>query len=429
MRNEITRREFLAATAAGAAGLALTGTGVLAAERVLGANDRLRVGLIGVGDRMGSLMNEFHGLKDSLNCELVAVCDIWKPNREKAVKKVTDWYGAEPKVYDRYEDMLAAKDIDGLIIATADFHHATMLRNAILAGKHTYCEKPTANTLDDANALIQVAEAHPNVIVQVGTQRRSEGNYYAAADFLKSGALGTVSRVNISWNYYGARWIRNLDGVKAEDVDWKQFQMGRDNRAFTPQLFREWRLFRPFSTGIPCQWLSHMIDAAHMVTGARYPKSCVAMGGTYVWNDERQNGDTFEALYRVPGGVHPQLLHRLRQRFSRLRFQGLRHKGYARLLGLEGHRQRRRQGRETQGRGRHQGREDERPHAKLGRVRPIRQAAQRPRAGRLSARNRARNGRPRDGYGPQTGIRSGEADDQRGLAPRHCSISKSWRRR
>jgi len=302
MGTEITRRQFLTATAAGAAGIALTSAGILAPQRVLGANDRLRVGLVGVGERMGTLMNEFHDLKDSHNCELVAVCDIWKPNREKAIKKVKDWYGTEPKVYANYEELLAAKDIDAVIIATADFHHATMLRKAILAGKHTYCEKPTANTLDDANALIKVAEANPNIIVQVGTQRRSEGNYYAAADFLKSGALGTVSRVNISWNYFGARWIRDCKSCNAEDVDWKQFTMGRDNRAFTPQLFREWRLFRPFSTGIPCQWLSHMIDAAHIVTGAKYPKSCVAMGGTYVWKDERQNGDTFEALFEYPEG-------------------------------------------------------------------------------------------------------------------------------
>ena len=301
--NEITRREFLAATAAGAAGIALTSAGILAPQRVLGANDRLRVGLIGTGDRMGSLMGEFHGLKDSQNCELVAVCDIWKPNREKAVGKVTDWYGAAPKVYGNYEELLAAKDIDGVIIGTADFQHATMLRKAIIAGKHTYCEKPSANTLDDANALIKAAEAHPNVICQVGTQRRSEGEYYAAADFMKSGALGTVSRVTISWNYFGARWIRNdFKDVKAEDVDWKQFELGKVDEPFDARKFRQWRLFRPFSSGIPCQWLSHMIDAAHMVTGAKFPKSCVAQGGTFVWKDGRQNGDTFEALFEYPEG-------------------------------------------------------------------------------------------------------------------------------
>jgi len=303
---QITRRQFLTATAAGAAGIALTSAGILAPQRVLGANDRLRVGLIGVGERMGSLAKEFHGLKDDLNCELVAVCDIWKTNREKAVKQLTDWYGVTPKVHANYVDMLTAKDIDGLIIGTADFHHATMLRNAILAGKHTYCEKPSANTLDDANALIAAAEANPKVIVQVGTQRRSDGKHYAAADFIKTGALGTILRVNVSWNYFGARWIRDYKDVKPEDVDWSQFEFGRDQRPFDARVFRQWRLFRPFSTGIPCQWLSHMVDAVHIVTGAGFPKSCVAQGGTFIWKDGRQNGDTFEALYEYPEGF---LLH------------------------------------------------------------------------------------------------------------------------
>lgn len=301
-KREITRREFLSATAAGAAGLALSSAGILAPQRVLGANERLRVGVIGVGERMGSLMKEFHGLKDDLNCDLVAVSDIWTVNRDKAVKQITDWYGAKPAVYKTYEDMLAAKDIDAVIIGTADFQHATMLRKAILAGKHTYCEKPTANTLDDANALIKVAEAHPQVIVQVGTQRRSEGNYYAAADFLRTGALGTISRVNVSWNYYGARWIRDFKDVKGEDVDWKQFELGKVDRPFDARVFRQWRLFRPFSAGIPDQWLSHMMDAVHLVTGAKFPKSCVAQGGTFIWNDGRENGDTFEALYEYPEG-------------------------------------------------------------------------------------------------------------------------------
>ena len=300
---DITRREFISAAAAGAAGMALTGAGILAPQRALGANDRLRVGVIGVGDRMGSLMKEFHDLKSDLNCEITAVCDIWAVNRDKAIKRVTDRYGSKPAVYTNYEELLAAKDIDAVIIATADFMHATMLRKAILAGKHTYCEKPTANTLEDANALIAVAEAHPSIVVQVGTQRRSDGSHHAAADYVATGALGTIGRVNVSWNYYGARWLRggNKD-VRSEDVDWKQFEFGRVDKPFDARTFREWRLFRPFSTGIPCQWLSHMVDAVHLVTGAKFPKSCVAQGGTFIWKDGRQNGDTLEVLFEYPEG-------------------------------------------------------------------------------------------------------------------------------
>lgn len=301
-KKDITRREFLTATAAGVAGLAISGTGILSAAHAQGANDRLRVGVIGVGERMDSLIKEFHRLKDSHNCEIVAVNDIWTVNRDKAVKRITDLYGVQPKVYKAYEDMLAAKDIDGVIIGTADFQHAEMLRKAILAGKHTYCEKPTANTLEDANALIKTAEANPKVIVQVGTQRRSDGKFQAAADFIKSGALGTIARVNVSWNYYGARWIRDYSGVRQEDVDWKQFQMGRADRPFSARVFRQWRIFKPFSTGIPCQWMSHMVDAVNLVMGVTFPRSCVAMGETLVWKDGRENGDTFEALFEYPEG-------------------------------------------------------------------------------------------------------------------------------
>lgn len=250
---------------------------------------------------MGSLMNEFHSLHKDLNCEITAVCDIWRPNLVSAVRKVTEWYG-KPAIFTDYRDMLASDDIDAVMIGTADFQHARMLTDAIKAGKHAYCEKPTANDLDDANALMAAAEANPHVICQVGTQRRSEGVYHAAADFLRSGALGTMSRVHVSWNYFGARWRRDFSNVRAEDVDWSKFVMGKTSRPFEPWVFREWRLFRPFSTGIPCQWMSHMCDAVHMVTGASFPKSCVAQGGTFVWKDGRENGDTFMAVFEYPEG-------------------------------------------------------------------------------------------------------------------------------
>ncbi len=298
---QISRRQFLKVSAAGAAALALSSTGVMASARAIGANERLRVGVIGVGDRMRGLMGEFHNLQKDLNCEIVAISDIWRPNLISGVKTITNWYG-KPEIYPDYRDMLASDNIDAVIIGTADFQHARMLTDAILAGKHAYCEKPTANNLEDANILMKTAEANPDVIVQVGTQRRSEGVYHAAAEFLQSGQLGTISRVNVSWNYFGARWRRNCDNVKPEEVDWNAFLLHTPRRDFDARVFREWRLFRPYSTGIPCQWMSHMTDAVHMVTGAQFPLSCVAQGGTYVWKDGRQNGDTFIAVFEYPEG-------------------------------------------------------------------------------------------------------------------------------
>lgn len=297
----ITRRQFLGA---GAASAALFSAGMLAPSSVLGANDVLRIGLIGVGDRMGALLKDLRNVSKDMNYQVTGVCDIWKVNRDKAVKAITDSYGTAPKVYPTPEAMYSDKNIDAVIISTTDFSHATLLRQAILAGKHTYCEKPTANTLEDANAVIAAAEAHPNIIVQVGTQRRSDGGYNAAAEYVATGALGKITRVNASWNYYGARWLRGGgDGINAADVDWKQFTLGRDNRRFDARVFREWRLFRPYSTGIACQWMSHIVDAANFVTGAKFPKSCVAMGGTFNWHDGRENGDMLQALFEYPEGL------------------------------------------------------------------------------------------------------------------------------
>lgn len=300
-KTEMTRREFLGASAAGAA---LLSAGMLAPQSVLGANNVIRIGLIGCGDRMGSLMKEVHDLEKDMGCQIVGVCDIWKVNRDKAVKTITGWNGAAPKVYSTHEDMLADKNIDAVVIATPDFTHSVLLQQAIKAGKHTYCEKPTANTLADANAVLRVAQAYPRVVVQVGTQRRSDSNYYAANHYVKGvPMLGKISRVNVSWNYYGPRWERGGGkDVNPADVDWKQFTMGRYTGPFNARIFREWRLFRPFSTGIPCQWMSHLVDAVHLITEAKYPKSCVGMGGIFNWKDGRQNGDMVQALFEYPEG-------------------------------------------------------------------------------------------------------------------------------
>ena len=223
-------------------------------------------------------------------------------NLDRGSKMVQDWWGKEPRKFRNFEDMLALKDLDGVIIATADFQHAKMLAQAVKAGKDVYCEKPMANDLKDArNALSAVLDS--GRVVQLGTQRRSDGVHAAAAEVVKSGALGTICKVDVTWNYYGTRWKRNdLDEAKEQDVDWKRFLMGKTYRPFTPSQYMEWRIYRDFSSGIPDQWMSHMIDVVHWLTGEQFPSSVVAHGGTYVWKDGRENGDTFQALLEYPKG-------------------------------------------------------------------------------------------------------------------------------
>jgi len=302
MSEKITRREFMQKTAVGAAGLAVASTGILSSSRAFGANERLSIGMVGPGQRGRSLMGDFHKAAEAANAEITAVCDIWSMNLDRGSKMVQDWWGKEPRKFRNFEDMLALKDLDGVIIATADFQHAKMLAQAVKAGKDVYCEKPMANDLKDArNTLSAVLDS--GRVVQLGTQRRSDGMHAAAAEVVKSGVLGTICKFDVTWNYYGARWKRNdLDEAKEQDVDWKRFLMGKKYRPFTPSQYMEWRIYRDFSSGIPDQWMSHMIDVVHWLTSEQFPSSVVAHGGTYVWKDGRENGDTFQALLEYPKG-------------------------------------------------------------------------------------------------------------------------------
>jgi len=302
MAARMTRRDFLSKSAAGAAGLALGPLAFMPSSRVRGANDRLSVGFIGPGQRGWSLMEEFHRLEKEHNAELTAVCDIWKRNLDRAASQLEKWNGRQPRKFRNLEDLLALDDLDGVIIATADFQHARMLTWAVRAGKDVYVEKPMANDLKEAKEAVRAVQETKR-IVQVGTQRRSDGYHAAAAELIQSGVLGTLCKVDVSWNYYGARWRRgDVNEVREQDTDWKRFLMGKPWRPFDPHQYMEWRLFRDFSSGIPDQWMSHMIDVVNWLTGDPYPTSAVAHGGVYVWKDGRQNADTFQALLEYPTG-------------------------------------------------------------------------------------------------------------------------------
>jgi predicted dehydrogenase len=300
-----SRREFLGATSAAAAGLACSGLALPASARVAGANDRLSVGIVGPGGRGHGLLRSFFDVAKDAQAELTAVCDLWARNRERGAATVKKNSGREPQVFQRLEDMLAVRGLDAVLIATADHAHAQQLVQCLKAGKHVYCEKPFANVLEEANAAIDECRKAEKLVVTLGTQRRSDAHYLAAADLMKAGVLGPVVQVDIQFNAYSPyRWRRDAEvaTLKETDVDWKAFLMGRSERKFDPRQYLEFRLFHDFSTGIIDQWMTHHIDTVHMLTGATFPRSAVAHGGTFFWKDHRENGDTVHALLEYPQG-------------------------------------------------------------------------------------------------------------------------------
>jgi predicted dehydrogenase len=290
---DMNRRTFLESTAAsGLAAAALTRSARAAA---VAQNEAIRVGIVGPGGRGIGLLKDCIEHGKSYNARLTAVCDIWNMRRERAVTTVKDAYGDEPKVYRNYEQLLADDDIDALIIATADHQHAKMLKMAIEAGKDVYCEKPMGNVLSETNDAFR-AVIDSDRIVQLGTQRRSYPKYRAAMEAVQQGRVGEIAKIDVIWNVYSPyRWARtkdDLNSVKKSDIDWQAFLLGKPDRPYDPRIFRSFRLFKEFSSGIIDQWMSHGIDVVHMLSGELYPRSVLAQGGIYHWRDYRENPDT-----------------------------------------------------------------------------------------------------------------------------------------
>ncbi len=293
--SDVTRRDFVK----GAAVTALTAGSY---GRVLGANDRLRIGIIGPGQRGRALLRNFFTWANDMNAEMAAVCDIWSKNRERAAELVKKWGGRDPRQHRTIEDILADKEVDGVIISTADFQHSKMLEQAVKAGKDVYCEKPMATVLQHGKDAVK-AVRESRQVVQVGTQRRSDGKYRQAQQMMKEKVIGDITHVDIRWNVMSSRWRRkDVNEVEERDTDWKRFLMYRAARPFDKHLYMEWRLYRDFSSGIPDQWLSHQLDVVHWFTGDVYPLSCAASGGVYYWKDGRENEDTITVAYEYRKG-------------------------------------------------------------------------------------------------------------------------------
>ncbi len=265
-----------------------------------GPNDRINIGVIGTGSRGQYLMRELEKCKP-MNVAVTAVCDVYKPNLEKAAAMAAQAYGFEPRTTPDYQEVLSWKEVDAVILAAPDFTHSPMLQRAVLAGKDAFCEKPMGTVFAEAKAAYQAVRRSDRV-VQIGTQRRSEGPYIAAARFVRSGALGKVTRVETSVNFYEPRWRRDYTHIRREDVSWDHFLMHLPKREYDARLLREWQLFRDFTNGIAGLWMCHFIDLVPFFMDDPYPSGAVAKGGVYLWQDGRQTSDVFHALLDYPKG-------------------------------------------------------------------------------------------------------------------------------
>jgi predicted dehydrogenase len=297
-----TRRDFITQSTKAAAGVYIGSLAFSAKSyaRILGANDRVQIGIVGFSDRFrSSLLPAFMNNYKALNFDIVAVSDIWKMRREEGGNYLQQKMGHDIKKFVNNEALYASKSVDAVIISTADFQHATHTIEAVKAGCDTYTEKPFAETMDDAIATLKAVKEMKK-IVQIGSQRRSGSNYKAAADFIQQGKFGPITMVELTWNVnQPGRWRRPglVQKIREEDTDWKRFLINRPFEAWDPRKYLEFRLFWPYSSGMPGQWMSHQIDTVHWFSGLPHPRSVVANGGIYQWKDGRRNWDTTTAVF------------------------------------------------------------------------------------------------------------------------------------
>lgn len=292
MPERMNRRSFTKTTAA----IAVAALSSARANRILGANDRIRVGAIGVSNRGGQVMDAFLKHDDA---EIVALCDVWQTSLDKAREKI----GGKTAIYTDFRKMLERNDIDAVIIATPDHWHAIQMIAACEAGKDVYVEKPLSITVVEGRRMVEAAK-RTNRVVQVGMQRRSSPMHQQGVELVQAGKIGrvTVSRAYRLSNMYPDGIGKRQPSSPPADLDWDMWLGPRPERPYqdniAPYKFRWWQLY---SSQVG-NWGVHYLDVIRWMLGETAPKSVCAMGGRWAIDDDRTIPDTMEAMFEFASG-------------------------------------------------------------------------------------------------------------------------------
>ncbi len=291
MDNQITRRNVLKGAAAATALSAIPTLSLDAAvhRRSIGANDRIRIGIIGCGDRgRNAHMKGINNHLKATNFEIVALADPWRVARETANGLVKEWFGRDAQQFVSYRDLLGVKDLDAVMIASTDIHHTDQLEAAAKAGLHAYVEKPLGVDFKEIKRAVDAVKK-AGVTVQVGTQIRSLPVIAGARELYRTGIFGKLSRIEECRNAGRPYWYSYLKDVREEDVDWKEFQGRTKKRPFKSDLWSAWYGYYDYSRGPIPQLGAHFIDLANYITDISFPLSCVCTGTLNpTWLDEHE---------------------------------------------------------------------------------------------------------------------------------------------
>ncbi|HEU0185028.1 MAG TPA: Gfo/Idh/MocA family oxidoreductase, partial [Blastocatellia bacterium] len=294
--NKISRRAFVSASAASIVGAA-------SANRVSGANDRLRIGIIGCGGlAQGAHIPSLMKMKETDNVEIVAVCDVYQKRLDQAAATT----GAAP-IKD-YRAILDRKDVDYVAIVTPEHWHARMTLDAADAGKHIYCEKPMTWSIEQAKQVVKKIQ-ETKVKMQVGVQGMSDDSYETAQKYVKEGKLGRVvqAQIDYSRNYKGDFWVSDepdKDVRPGENLDWNAFLGPAPKRPFDLDRFLYWRRYWDYSGGIATDLFVHRLTRIIRSLDLKIPTRVVAVGGKWEFRDSpAEIPDTFNMMLDYPDGL------------------------------------------------------------------------------------------------------------------------------
>jgi predicted dehydrogenase len=286
-----TRRQFSKSAAVGV----LT---ALSAGRVAGANERIRLGFIGLGNRGDQVLDGFRVHKDA---DVVALCDIHQPYLDFAAAKL----GTKPKFYKDYRKLLEQRDLEGVVICTPDHWHALQTIHACEAGKDVYVEKPLSLCVVEGRRMVEAAHKHKRV-TQVGIHRRSSAFCREAAEFVRQGGIGhvTIARAFHVMNESPKGIGNPANGDPPKDFDWEAWLGPAPKVPYNRnRTFYRFRWFYDYSGGQLTNFGVHYLDMIHWALGHDAPQAVTAMGGKYAGYDNREVPDTLEVLWQYPGNT------------------------------------------------------------------------------------------------------------------------------
>ncbi|MBV8820868.1 MAG: Gfo/Idh/MocA family oxidoreductase [Acidobacteriaceae bacterium] len=271
-------------------GLAVTG-GFAATPRGYAANETISVGCIGTGGRCQVLMKS---LKKIPGARMVAVCDVWDTNLNTA----REIAGGNPFATKDYRALLDRKDIDAVLIGAPDHQHVALMSAACEAGKDVYVEKPLTHSLAEGARALR-AQNDNRRIVQVGMQQRSMTHMLKAYEIVKSGQLGPIHKVHLTWNRNAARTEKVKYNIDPASVDWHAWLGPARDQPFDEYKFRQWRWFWDFGGGTFTDLMVHFIDVAHWYLDLDHPQTAVSIGDRFsakYWDTP----DTAQTLLEYP---------------------------------------------------------------------------------------------------------------------------------